>query len=207
MTTRTKKFQILTLLNSATNSDHPCSLDVLGPHSGEYSGECRKMLGLQQPVECAIITCRICFSEKPCDQFPRSPKFDYTGSFSKLRDVPGNSVPDYCTFHLAVNPENPNNAVCNECISMHLVARMDNYGAERVKCIEPDCENDWKNHALNFLPSTYHEEYYQQLFDAFWSSVHKWDCPVPECDSRGMFTSPRDTPGFPHVECFGCEYI
>jgi hypothetical protein len=160
----------------------------------------------------AEVHCRICIESRPITDFPVAYYVLYTGPFASLdqkrkaiEDTGISPLPLNCTGHLALNPSRLEKAVCNFCITLHLKSRMETLGAEHVSCIEPGCKEYWGVAALSYLPNEMHEEYHKQLFDAFWYQVEKWECPSSKCNCPGMFMSPTDTPGFPRVECYGCE--
>ena len=146
--------------------------------------------------------------------FPIAYFVPYTGAFASLdkdrkawgdpylRDWP---LPRTCAGHLGLDPSRLEAAVCNFCITSHLMTRMETLGAEHVSCIEPGCKENWGLAALLYLPKEMHEEYHKQLFEAFWYQAEKWECPSGKCNSKGMFMAPKDTPGFPRIECYGCE--
>ena len=108
---------------------------------------------------------------------------------------------------------------CTDCLRFHIVTQFDTRGASNIRCIQshtlnpdriPDAytilSQDWLPYAHNFLPSDQHDAYLQQLFDHYvhTTTTTLWVCPS-KCGYGNGILQPHDTPGFPHVECPGCQ--
>ncbi|KAF2652280.1 hypothetical protein K491DRAFT_760512 [Lophiostoma macrostomum CBS 122681] len=162
----------------------------------------------------ADVECHICVETKPITDFPVSHFVQYTGAFARLGHMQKAMADPYtrptplpigCDYHLGLDPKSLNNAICNSCIASHLTSRMESLGAEHVSCIVPKCKESWTHAALFYLPKEMHGEYHKQLFEVFWYQAEKWECPDGKCNCTGMFMAPRDTPGYPRVECYDCK--
>ena len=123
-----------------------------------------------------------------------------------MSELPARGVPYTCLDHVTLIPQDTSKAICEECLSSHLATQLHSLGAERLTCIDSGCTTPWSHWALNYLSDMADRDVYdQQLFDAYWRVVDKWECPAG-CDSTGMCMIPHMTGGYPHIECYGCKW-
>jgi hypothetical protein len=119
-------------------------------------------------------------------------------------------ITSYPNIIKSMSPFKEGGPVCIECIRRHLLIQFRDRGPLHITCVHAHTSdtrfnNDkWTQYALGFLPKTLHEEYRRQMFEHWWHRADKWVC-QEGCTPSGLTLVPEATPGYPHVECPGCQ--
>jgi hypothetical protein len=90
--------------------------------------------------------------------------------------------------------------VCRACISASLVASIELKGAERLGCVDVDCQQIWDStdYVSKYLSNEEFTAYSEKLFDT-WTKVNRQlkQCMNEECAQTVLIET--NTAGYPHV--------
>lgn len=154
-----------------------------------------------------LITCDVCAEDKTLSDFIHRDKHGHL-------NIP---VPPNCVDHICVplakqyeygEEDETLNLICTECITTHIKAQLQRYGAEYISCIRRHptrlvWSRDWSGFIYGFLPSEMHSHYTEQRFESCKDRNGMWECPN-NCGFKSVAADPYETDGYPQVECPTC---
>ncbi|KAF2644377.1 hypothetical protein P280DRAFT_231247 [Massarina eburnea CBS 473.64] len=147
--------------------------------------------------------CTVCAQALPPAAFPMMQSFSAS-------DTEEPNFPGLCYEHFDLI-NSPDTAVCTECLGQHFSAQFHALGAANLSCVQPDCKPElwgddfrWIHFAHNYLPESDKQAFNEELFENVFEK-QVWVCP-DGCSLDSCWTlPPRDTYGYPYVECPGCK--
>jgi hypothetical protein len=166
-----------------------------------------------------IIKCDVCCEDKPLNEYIHKIKEQIV--VTEEWNLP---APFGCLPHLAPELLKMEGGVCTNCLRSHILTQFETRGAINIDCIQshptyllpPELpmgeprtlskSQRWLPYAHHFLPKNLLDQFHQQLFDHFihTTTATLWTCPS-KCGYGDGILQPNNTPGFPHIECPGCQ--
>ena len=115
-------------------------------------------------------------------------------------------VPPTCVPHLTINKQNKAGAVCKSCITASLSASIELRGAERVGCLDEQCDVVWDStdYVIKYLSNEDFTKFSEALFET-WVKTNKQlkQCIKEGCEATAL--AETRTAGYPQMECAECN--